>query len=198
MRPPDAPTASPSDATLIRRTARNDVAAFESLYDRHCRTIHALAVRIAGSQLADDVCQDAFVSIWRSAGAFSDQTGDARSWMLSIARNRAIDQIRRRARVTERETPGDVLLEQQPSRNDTDSAALRRIEAVETRELLSALSPTQKEAVALAFLADLTHPEIASRLRLPLGTVKGRIGRGLAHMRDELVARRGDPLGQPA
>lgn len=194
---PDASRTTPSDATLLRRIGESDTDAFETFYDRHVTSVHSLAVRIAGPQLADDVCQDVFVSLWRSAGAYDAELGNARSWLLSVTRNRSIDHIRRAARVTEHETPGDALLELQPAPHATDAVALGHIEAVETRDLLSVLSHNQLEAVALSYLAGLTHPEIASRLRIPLGTVKGRIGRGLERLRTDLAPRRGELLGQP-
>lgn len=193
--PPDASRTTTSDATLLRRIGRHDTAAFETFYDRHATSVHALATRIAGPQLADDVCQDVFVALWRSAGGYDDALGSPRGWLLSITRNRSIDHIRRRTRVGEHETPGDALLEVQPAPQDTDSVALRRIEADEIRGSLAVLSANQLEAVALSYVAGLTHPEIASRLCIPLGTVKGRINRGLARMRTELAPRRGELLG---
>lgn len=197
---PVASETTTSDATLLRRIAERDTVAFEAFYDRHAESVFTLAGRVAGPQLADDVCQDVFISLWRSAAGYDAALGDARAWLLSITRNRSIDQIRRRIRIAEREIVNDPLLQlqAQPAHQATDATALRSIEAVETRDLLDVLSPEQHEVVALAFFAGLTHPEIASRLRIPLGTVKGRISRGLASMRTELAPRRPDLAGQPA
>ncbi|WP_026912382.1 RNA polymerase sigma factor [Patulibacter minatonensis] len=179
-----------SDRVLLKRVSRSDVAAFNALYDRHVVSAHALAGRIVGwTSLADDVCQEAFIAVWRSAGSYDPALGEPRAWLLSIVRNRAVDQRRRRNRLAERESWDDTAIDRQPApaATATEVAALRQIDAHRTRDLLDVLSYEQREVIELAFFVGCTHIEIAERLRMPLGTVKGRISRGLARMRTELA-----------
>jgi RNA polymerase sigma-70 factor (ECF subfamily) len=170
----------------MRRAARHDAQAFEVLYRRHISSARAVSFRTVGtSQRADEVCQEAFLSAWRAAGRFDPELGTARSWILSIVRNRAIDQLRVHRRTTDRDATDDASVELQPAdaRDATEHVALRNVSSLATRRLLVVLDPDQQQVIELAFFRGLSHAEIASRLELPLGTVKARIQRGLATMR---------------
>ncbi|WP_320672115.1 RNA polymerase sigma factor [Patulibacter defluvii] len=179
------------DAALMERVVARDADAFEALYDRHAGAAFALAYRIAGSRpAADDVCQEAFLAVWRSAAAYDPRQGGVRSWMLTIVRNRAIDHLRRVTRIKEREMVDEALDERHaaPAAQDTEAAALRRTSGAETREVLGELSPDQRRVIELSFYSGYSQSEIAGMLELPLGTVKARMNRGLARMRNVLAA----------
>ncbi|MSW50891.1 MAG: sigma-70 family RNA polymerase sigma factor [Actinobacteria bacterium] len=196
---PDAGLALLPDRVLMRRAARHDARAFEVFYRRHISSARAVSFRTVGTaQRADEVCQEAFLSAWRAAGRFDPELGTARSWVLSIVRNRAIDQLRVHRRTSDRDATDEASVELQPAdpRDATESVALRNVSSLATRRLLDVLDPDQQQVIELAFFRGLSHAEIASRLELPLGTVKARIHRGLARMRAS-AGRPGPDVGAP-
>jgi RNA polymerase sigma-70 factor, ECF subfamily len=159
-----------------------ELAALEALYDRHHRIVLALAYRVLGDVgSAEDVVQETFLSAWRHSDSYRPERGRARSWLLSIARHRAIDRVRRsRAR-------GEVA-ELDPSAVDPNAAdVLQAAEANDRRErilrALATLSSEQRQAVELAYYGGLTHLEISQRTGLPLGTVKGRLRLAMEKLR---------------
>jgi RNA polymerase sigma-70 factor, ECF subfamily len=191
MAPPAEHLTTLSDRALMERVAQMDPEAFEVFYDRHVSSAYALAYRIVGSrQPADDVCQEAFLSVWRSAARFDADLGNARSWILAVVRNRAIDHLRRVTRTKEREVADEALAERHPAPHDegTESSALRNAQAGETRALMDELSDDQRRVIELSFYSGYSHSEISAMLELPLGTVKARMNRGLARMRTVLSA----------
>ncbi|MCK9250310.1 MAG: sigma-70 family RNA polymerase sigma factor [Solirubrobacteraceae bacterium] len=190
MTPPVDPADLP-DGALMARVRRMDAEAFEALYDRHVGSAYALAYRIVGSrQAADDVCQEAFLAVWRSASRFDADRGEVRSWLLTVVRNRAIDHLRRVSRDKEHEVHDEALAERHaaPADEGTEPEAMRRTSAAETRSLLDELNGDQRRAIELAFYSGYSHTEIAELLDVPLGTVKARVNRGLARMRSALAA----------
>jgi RNA polymerase sigma-70 factor (ECF subfamily) len=190
MSPPSDHLAALSDDALMGRVARMDAEAFEVFYDRHISSAYALAYRIVGSRTAaDDVSQEAFLSVWRSAARYDAALGNARSWILAVVRNRAIDHLRRVTRTKQREVQDEALAERHPAppSDGTESTALRNAAAGETRELLDELSEDQRRVIELSFYSGYSHSEIAELLDLPLGTVKARVNRGLARMRNVLA-----------
>ncbi len=177
-----------SDERLMRLVANLDAAAFEVLYDRHVAAVYGLCRRMVRSPaVADDICQEAFLSMWRSAGRYDAARGSVRSWMLSITHNRAIDQIRRSRRHDDRQIHGNSLAEQMPAADRTDADALSRIEADDTGRALRCLPDKQRAVIELSFYSGYSHTEIAEMLALPLGTVKGRMRRGLEQLRLDMT-----------
>ncbi len=177
------------DRALLQRVAGKDADAFEAFYDRHVVAAYALAYRIVGSkQPADDVCQEAFLALWRSANRYDPRQGEARSWLLTVVRNRAIDHLRRVTRTKDREVADEALAERHaaPADQDTQATALRHAAAGEARELLGELSEDQRRVIELSFYSGYSHSEISALLELPLGTVKARMKRGLTKMRTVL------------
>ncbi len=164
---------------------RKDPAAFEILYDRHGGAAYSLAHRIVGSaDLAEDVTQEAFLSIWRSGAHFDSTRGSVRSWTLGVVRNRSIDALRRQSgKAPKLNYDDDAALEAQPSSKLTDSEAIRRETASRVRGALKALPNEQAEVIGLAYFGGFSHSEIASMLSMPLGTVKGRMRLGLEKVR---------------
>lgn len=182
-----------ADEDLMRLVADMDAEAFEVVYDRHSAAAYSLCYRIAGSRsLADDVCQEAFISIWRSAARYDGSLGSVRSWILSVARNRAIDQLRRATRHDDRKLhdDGEAVAARLPSGEHTDQEVLRRVEAEETSELLTRLPADQRRVIELSFYSGYSHTEIAAMLDLPLGTVKGRMRQGLEKLQRHLADTR--------
>ena len=170
----------------MRLVADMDAAAFDVIYDRHAQAVYSLCYRIGGSRpLADDICQEAFLSLWRSGNRYDARLGSVRSWALSIAHHRAIDQLRRTTRHHDRQVhdDGDARAQRLPSDARTDDEALRRVEADETGRLLDRLPRDQRTVIELAFYSGYSHVEIAEMLAVPLGTVKGRMRRGLEQLR---------------
>jgi len=169
---------------------RRNADAFEVIYDRHADTAYSLAYRICRQRpLAEDVVQEAFLSLWRSGARYDRNRGSVRTWTLGIVHNRAIDALRRRA-VRERGVVSDEGLEERlPASERTDVEFARRDEAREIRDALEQLPEEQSRVIELAYFGGLTHVEIASKLDTPIGTVKGRMRLGLAKMRMTL----GDP-----
>ena len=169
---------------LVRR---GHASAFEVVYDRHCDVAFSLAYRMCAQRaLAEDIVQEAFVSLWRSGARYDRTRGSVRTWILGIVHNRAIDALRRRS-VRERGRVSDEGLEERmPAPELTDAEAARREEAREIRAALQALPDEQSRVLELAYYGGLTQAQIATMLDTPVGTVKGRMRLGLAKMRTAL------------
>ncbi|MGD9889779.1 MAG: RNA polymerase sigma factor [Dehalococcoidia bacterium] len=173
----------PTDETLLDRVAARDLDALDRLYERHGRAAFSIAYSIVGSvEAAEDVVQDAFLTIWRRAGTYVPSRGNARTWMLTVTRHRAIDIVRARAA-----RPSGVSLDiagaLAAQDGDPAAEAMRRIEATSVRAALDVLPSAQRQVIDLAFFSGLSYPEIAERIGLPLGTVKSRIRLALERLR---------------
>jgi RNA polymerase sigma-70 factor (ECF subfamily) len=173
-----------ADEELMQLVYRGNAAAFEVVYDRHADAAYSLALRMCGQRsLAEDIVQEAFLSVWRSGARYDRNRGSVRTWTLGIVHNRAIDALRRRA-VRDRSIVVDEGIEERvPARERTELEFARRDEAREIREALQQLPREQSHVIELAYFGGLTHVEIASMLDTPIGTVKGRMRLGLEKMR---------------
>lgn len=169
---------------------RSKADAFEVIYDRHADAAFSLAFRICSQRaLAEDVVQEAFLSLWRSRTRYDRNRGSVRTWLLGIVHNRAIDALRRRA-VRDRGLVHEEGIEERvPAPDRTDLDVARREEAREIRSALGELPDEQSQVIELAYFAGMTHVQIAAKLEMPVGTIKGRMRLGLAKMRMAL----GDP-----
>jgi RNA polymerase sigma-70 factor, ECF subfamily len=178
-----------ADEELMPLIGQQDADAFEVLYDRHGGIAYSLAYRIVGERgAAEDVTQEAFVSIWRSGGRYDRTRGSVRSWTLGIVRNKAIDALRAGAgRAPKLAFDDDSVLEQHESGDRTDREALRRETAGEVRAALGELPGEQSKVIQLAYFGGFSQTEIARMLDVPLGTVKGRMRLGLEKIRTELA-----------
>jgi RNA polymerase sigma-70 factor, ECF subfamily len=174
-----------ADEDLMPLVARKDPAAFEVFYDRHGGAAYSLAHRIVGDPAAaEDVTQEAFLSIWRSKARYEPTRGSVRAWTLGIVRNRAIDALRREGgRAPKLDLDDEAVLERRPAPERTDAEALRRETARQVRGALGALPNEQSQVIELAYFGGFTHSEIAKMLGMPLGTVKGRMRLGLEKIR---------------
>jgi RNA polymerase sigma-70 factor (ECF subfamily) len=183
----------PEDQALLARVAAGDSRALDTLYNRYARVVYSAALRILGSaELAEEVVQETFWRVWRRSGTFQSERGQVSSWILGIAHNLAIDELRRqRARPSPVYDQEDrpVLRDMEDSRVDVAGAALDQ----EQRQLISAalsqIPSEQREAIELAYFSGLSQSEIAAQLQNPLGTVKTRIRLGLQKLRDILSAQ---------
>ena len=175
-----------ADEELVERVSHGDARAFEAIFDRHSKVAYSLAYRITGDRVsADDVVQEAFLSLWRQSERFRPERGSLRSWLLSVVHNRAIDQVRRALVHDRRRAPGDDVEERRaPER--TDEEAIRRDEARTVQAAMAGLPADQVRVLELAYFGGFTHSQIAEMLGMPLGTVKGRMRLGLEKMRDGL------------
>ncbi len=178
-----------ADEDLMTLVERKDADAFAVLYDRHGGAAYSLAHRIVGDPaVAEDVTQEAFISVWRSGARFDAARGSVRSWTLGIVRNRSIDALRRAAGSAPRlDFDDDAVLESQVAGELTDSEAIRRETATRVRGVLKQLPSDQSEVIGLAYFGGFTHSEIAEMLSMPLGTVKGRMRLGLEKIRVALA-----------
>jgi RNA polymerase sigma-70 factor (ECF subfamily) len=178
-----------ADEDLMTLIERRDADAFAVLYDRHGGAAYSLAYRIVGdSAVAEDVTQEAFLSVWRSGARFDAARGSVRSWTLGIVRNRSIDALRRLSGSAPKLNLDDeAALEAEPAPELTDSEAIRRETARNLRGALRELPEEQSEVIGLAYFGGFTHSEIAEMLGMPLGTVKGRMRLGLVKIRTTLA-----------
>ncbi|HEV2092067.1 MAG TPA: sigma-70 family RNA polymerase sigma factor [Rubrobacter sp.] len=174
---------------MISLVGAGDARAFAALYDRHSRAVYSLAWRMMGErQSAEDLAQDAFLKVWRSAGTYRAHRGSARAWILSVVRNRGVDRLRsqatrRRTReVAEAEAP-------RPQPNEVFTQAWRNHRRGRTLVALRDLPREQREVLALLHFWGLTQAEVSERLGLPLGTVKGRSRLGLRKLRAHVELR---------
>ena len=177
------------DGNLLPLVAGGDAGAFAALYDRHSRAAHFLAHRMTGERhAAEDLTQEAFLKVWRSAGGYRPDRGSVRTWVLSIVQNRGIDQLRssatrgRTRRKAEAEATGN-----HPS--EAFDRAWRNHRRERTLEALRDLPREQREVLALLHFLGLTQAEVSERLGLPLGTVKGRSRLGLRKLRGQAELR---------
>jgi RNA polymerase sigma-70 factor (ECF subfamily) len=178
-----------ADEELMPLIGEKDPEAFEVFYDRHGGVAYSLAYRIVGEKAAaEDVTQEAFISVWRSGARFDRARGSVRSWMLSIVRNRAIDALRSRAgKAPKLSFDDDAILEQRPSEELTEDEAMRRETATELRGAMGELPGEQSKVIELAYFGGFSQSEISRMLGVPLGTVKGRMRLGLEKIRGELA-----------
>lgn len=178
-----------ADEELMSLIGEKDPEAFEVLYDRHGGVAYSLAYRMVGARdAAEEVTQEAFISIWRAGARFDHSRGSVRAWLLSIVRNRAIDSLRGRAgKAPKLDFDDEAILERRPAEERTEDEALRHETATEVRNALHSLPGLQSKVIELAYFGGFSQSEISSMLGVPLGTVKGRMRLGLEKIRTEIA-----------
>lgn len=171
------------------RAQGGDVRAFDVLVARHRTAAGSVARRACGADLADEVAQAAFVSLWQHRDKYRPERGSVRSWLLAIVRNRGIDLMRSRAsrgRLMVAADPHGWMIAAADEAN-ADEPAHALVERAESDaamwRLLATLPPAQRAVIELAYLDGLSQQEIARMLAIPLGTVKGRLRLGLGKLR---------------
>ncbi|HEY0419316.1 MAG TPA: sigma-70 family RNA polymerase sigma factor [Acetobacteraceae bacterium] len=175
----------PGLGELLVRVARHDRDALRSLYGRQSTRLFGIAMAILRDRTASaDVLQDAFLRVWTRAGQFDPGRGEASTWLASIVRHAALDVARARGREISSDDPnlGDGAIDP-----DVLDALASAEDAARLRACLERLEEKNRQGIVLAFVHGLSHPEIAARLGLPLGTVKSWIRRGLLSLRECLA-----------
>ena len=173
----------PSDAALLVRVANADRDAFEVLYHRYVRSIFGLALRrLRDRGQAEEVTQEAFAAVWRSAESYRPERGSAGGWLYTVARNAVLDRLRRNSRAaTSAELPEMASPEGGP-----DEQAEQAYTAWRVHRALEKLNPNEREVIELAYWSGLSQSEVATVLGQPLGTVKTRTRRALARLAEVL------------
>ncbi len=182
-----------TDEQLISAICEGEESAIEALYERYHRYAYALAYRILRDPLAaEDIVQDAFLSIWRKASSYQAKNGTVPIWIQAIVRNRAIDKIRASAHRDYQWTPLQVENEQDPPSDEPDvwEQAWQSEQSRIIREVIEQIPAEQRMVIEHAYFRGLTHAEISEQYYIPLGTVKGRMRLGLQKMKT-LLAERG-------
>ena len=181
---------APADLELIERIRQGDQPALDLLYKRYSSPVYSLVWKILqNSEEAEDVALDVFWQVWRQADRYDPARGAPPAWIFTLARSRAIDRLRSRARREDRTISIDdpnLHFDPLDENASPDQVVSFRQSRDAVRAAMENLSDVQREAVELAFLKGMTHVEIAERLGLPLGTVKTRIRQGLIRLRKHL------------
>jgi len=177
-----------ADEDLMALVHDGEARAFEVVFDRHADAAFSVAYRMCGRQsAAEDVVQEAFLSLWRSGARYDRSRGSVRSWVLSVVHNRAIDLFRREVVHSGRDISDEGLAERVASPADTEADALRRDDAEQVHSALHELPDDQRQVIELAYFGGFSHSQIAEMLKLPAGTVKGRMRLGLTKLRVSLA-----------
>jgi RNA polymerase sigma-70 factor, ECF subfamily len=184
--PDEGAPSGPDLAALLQRSARGDESAFATLYDTVSAKVYGLAVRVVRDPAqAEEVAQESFLEVWRTASRYDPDRGSPNAWILTIVHRRAVDRVRAAESATRR----DAVYHDRNrpvSHDETAEAATASLEAHRVRSALSSLTQVQREAVELAYLQGYTHTEVARMLDLPVGTAKTRIRDGLIRLRDTM------------
>ncbi len=173
-------------ADLLNRSSRGDQVAFAELYDATKSRVYGLAVRVVRDPAqAEEVTQEAYLEVWRTASRFDVNKGSALSWLMTICHRKAVDRVRS----AEASTRRDTTYQQQNHTIDIDTtadSAQASMEAQRVRSAMTSLTEVQREALELAFFGGYTHTEVAGILNIPVGTAKTRIRDGLIRLRDKM------------
>ena len=171
-----------ADEQLLVLVGTGDSSAFGMLYDRYAGRVMALLLHLLRDHRdADDVLQETFWQVWRTAASYDAGRANPVAWMLLIARSRALDALRRRGRKPMHE------LQTEPSSPRDPVTHLETLELGDrVRDALARLSDDQRQAIQLSYYGGLSHQEIADKLSIPLGTAKTRIRQGMLKLRDLL------------
>jgi RNA polymerase sigma-70 factor (ECF subfamily) len=180
----------PEDETLVTQVARQDIAAFGLLYDRYVRLVYALAARSLGAHEAQEIVQDVFLQLWRSAGQFDPGRGSFGAWFTAIARHRVLGRLRAQSRLR-RFAVADAIelaLAQAPDPSPSIEEMAERAESADAAvRALHSLPPEQRRVLVLAYFGGMSQSEMARHLDIPLGTVKKRIRLGMQKLRTALT-----------
>lgn len=176
-----------ADEELMELVCASDASAFEIVLERHVDAAFSLAYRMVGRRsFAEDVVQEALLSLWRTGPNYDRSRGSVRTWILGITHHRAVDALRRDGVRTGRDVSDEGLQEQVQAPDRTEAEVIRRDEAEGMRAVLGQLPAEQFQVIELAYFGGFTHTEIAEMLNLPVGTVKGRMRLGLEKMRGRI------------
>lgn len=179
-------------AELLARAAQGDEGAFACVYEQTCRRVYGVTLRVLREPgAAEEAALDTYVSVWRRAGSYDRERGEPLTWMLTIARSKAIDRLRARTRRGRgrSELDLDTALGRLAAADPTPSPEAASVHAercVQVRSALERLPRSQRDAIERAYFGGQSHSEVARALGEPLGTVKSRIRVGLTSLRRAL------------
>jgi len=185
--------AAPSLEELLSAAGRGDHDAFSEIYARTSAHLFGVAVRILGrSHAAEEVLQEAFVNVWKNSSSYRGEVGgqaiQPMTWLITIVRNKALDALRSRRRLSEAELDAFAAEDQDAFVQDSVPSALELFSAatqsLRIERCMEGLQGTQRQCLALAYYQGLSHTEVASQIGAPLGSVKAWIRRGLEKLRD--------------
>jgi len=175
----------------MQRLSLRDRHAFEEIYDRYGDLVYSTALRVLRDpHLAEDISQEVFVRLWRKPDSYVAERGRFLTWLISVTRNRAVDEVRTRGRRQRHETASPEEQERELPAGAANDPALNAQLAEQRRIVRAALAelpPDQRQVIELAYFGGLTQREIADRLAQPLGTVKTRIRLGMQKLRAGLA-----------
>jgi RNA polymerase sigma-70 factor, ECF subfamily len=184
---PDKAKELEAEIELLKRVGQGDSKSFEELYDRLSGVLFSTAYRVLNNQVAaEDVLQDVFVQIWEKAPLYNPALGKPLTWAITLTRNKAIDRLRstqRRNLLQENAQSESEIFEQFDDRSSFEAVASAETGNL-VRKAVARLSKDQRQVIELAFFSSMTQTEISERLKLPLGTIKARIRRGMLKLRD--------------
>jgi RNA polymerase sigma-70 factor (ECF subfamily) len=175
-----------ADNELLEAVRAGEIGAFDALFTRYGHLVYSTCVRVLeDAQMAEDMTQEVFLRLWRRPELYDPERGRFLSWLLSVTRNRAIDELRSRGRRRAHETPGEIENDSdEPTASDDPlMAAELADQRAALRQALAQLPEEQRRAIELAYFGGLTHLEISMLLRQPLGTVKTRIRLGMRKLK---------------
>ena len=179
------------DEELMQRLLHKDKRAFEAIFDRYGDLVYSTSLRVLrDAHLAQDVSQEIFVRLWRKPESYVAERGRFLTWLISVTRNRAVDEIRSRGRRLRHETASPEEQEREFPAGEANDPALNAQLADQARTVRAALTelpPEQRQVIELAYFGGLTQQEISDRLDQPLGTVKTRIRLGMQKLRAALA-----------
>lgn len=177
---------TPPLAELLRRAARGDEAAFAQLYDLTAARVHGLVLRVVRDPAqAEEVTQEVYLQVWRSASRYDEGKGSALSWLMTLSHRRAVDRVRS-AEAGRRQDAAYQQRSHEVIHDVTAEAVEASLDAQRVRAALAELTEIQREALELAYFGGYTHTQIATMLDLPVGTAKTRIRDGLIRLRDAM------------
>ncbi|MBL8207918.1 MAG: sigma-70 family RNA polymerase sigma factor [Blastocatellia bacterium] len=188
-----APFDQSDELALVERLRARDQSALDTLYERYSKVVYAIALRIVGQPAdAEDVVVDSFWQVWQQAANYDVSRGQLRTWIVTIARSRALDRLRvlRRSPLAEAEEV-DVLGREVVADDDPEQAAWLSQKSSIVRSAMAALPREQRQALELAYYHGFSQSEVAQRLGEPLGTIKTRIRLGMMKLREQLQVLQG-------
>jgi RNA polymerase sigma-70 factor (ECF subfamily) len=191
-RPAPVRVADAQWGSYIAAAAGGEQQAFAKLYDESSRLVYSIAYRVLGNAAdAEEVTADVYAQVWRSAREYSSERGTPSTWLVMLARSRALDRLRTRDTRRQRETPLDEVSSARSREEPPEEILALKQQRSIVRSAVATLAPEQREAIELSFFGGLTHSELAERLGAPLGTVKTRIRLGMIKLRQSLSAEKG-------
>ena len=177
-----------SDEALMERLVRCEEQAFEQLYARYSRVVYSLILRITGQPAStQEIVQEVFLQLWRKAHAYQPSRGSVQPWLLTLARHRALDQVRRKDEKQRQREQGMENYSLEAAMPDPEQWVDQQRRAKQVRDLIGSLPEAQRRAIELAYFEGMTQSEIPKAMNEPLGTVKTWIRSALLRLRQELA-----------